>query len=589
MANNTISIQPIISVKDLAEKLDVPVSKLIALLMKNGIMATINESLDFETAAILAAEFEITAEKADIKPNAAAVMSEQTELAPRPPVVTIMGHVDHGKTTLLDTIRASNVAKGESGGITQHIAAYQVIMPAKSTHKGARITFLDTPGHAAFTAMRQHGASITDIVVLVVAANDGIKAQTIEALDHAKQAHVPIIVAITKMDLPDANVDRIKQQLAELELVPEDWGGKTIIAPVSAKTKTGITELLEMILLVAEVEELKAAPTGQAVGVIVESHLEAGKGPVATVLIQNGQLHVGESITVGKTYGKVRTLEDFKGTKLEVAGPSDPVIISGMKEVPNFGDSVIAVSSDKEARVHANQHVLEAASGKVHSFMQSSGLDEAVSDESVEQHELALIIKADVKGSLEAVHSVLNDMNSPEASVKITLEGVGPVSESDVTHAKATKSSILAFRVPVSPSIRNLATNEKVLISSYDVIYDLVEDARKALSKLLPPEIVDVPVGKAKVLALFRGDKRTLVVGVQIEEGVITEKDTFHLMRKKDAIGDGVVLQIRRGKEHVKLVESGQQAGISVPGTLQIAEGDIIEAYRTETRLRSIS
>lgn len=588
MANKTITIHSIISVKDLAEKLDVPVSRVIALLMKNSIMATVNENLDFETAAIIAEEFETTALRDELNAYTPLSQPEQTELTVRPPVVTIMGHVDHGKTTLLDTIRATNVVSGESGGITQHIAAYQVVMPAKSKHKGAKITFLDTPGHAAFTAMRQHGASITDIVVLVIAANDGIKAQTIEAIDHAKQAHVPIIVAATKTDLPDANLERIKQQLSELEMVPEDWGGQTIIVPVSAKSKRGIEDLLEMILLVADLAELKASSNGPAVGVVVESHIEVGKGPVATVLIQNGLLHIGESITVGKTFGKVRTLEDFRGQKLESARPSDPVIISGMKEVPNFGDSVIAVSSDKEAREHASRHLQMMSVGKVHSLSQSSGLDDAVSAESVEQHALPLIIKADVKGTLEAVHQVLDDVSSNEASVTITLEGVGAVSESDVTHAKATKSSILAFRVPVSPAIRNLASSEKVLISSYDVIYDLLEDAKKALSKLLPPEIVEVPQGQAKVIALFKGDKRTVVVGVQIEQGIISDKATFRLMRQKAVVGEGVILQIRRGKDHVKEVESGQQAGVSIPGGLDVAEGDVIEAYRTETRYRTL-
>jgi len=582
-----IRIGAVISVKDLGNKLELPVTKLIALLLKNGIMATINESLDFETAAIIAEEFGVSAVLDERKADVHSEEVAPADLEARPPVVTIMGHVDHGKTTLVDTIRESNVAAGESGGITQHITAYQVTLKSTKKHKIDRITFLDTPGHAAFTALRQHGANITDVVVLVVAANDGVKAQTIEAIDHAKQAHVPIIVAVTKMDLPDANPDRIKQQLAELELVPEDWGGQTVIIPVSAKTKLGLNDLLEMVLLVADLQDLKARPSGKAVGVIVESHLEPGKGPVATVLIQNGQLMVGEPVAIGPTYGKIRSITDFHGARVEQAGPSDPVTISGLRAVPTFGEQLIACANDKEAKEQAAAYSREHVISKVHS-MAPSGLESAISTEILELHELPLVIRTDAKGSLEAIHKVLEDINTAEASVKITHEGVGAVSESDITHAKATHGSVLAFRVPVASNIRNLASKEKVGVYSYDVIYDLVEDVKKALSKLLPPEHVEVAVGTAKVIALFKGDKRKQVVGVQVEEGMMMKDAMFHLMRKKESVGDGSILQIRRGKDEVKQVESGQQAGLSIPGTLEVAEGDIVQAYRTETRYRTL-
>lgn len=581
-----LKLSSVVSVKELADKLKIPVAKIIGILLKNGVTATINESLDFETAAIICAEFEVSAEldnESVAKPN----ILESVNLTARAPVVTIMGHVDHGKTTLLDAIREANVAGGESGGITQHIAAYQVQLKSNKEHRANKITFLDTPGHAAFTAMRQHGASITDIVVLVVAANDGIKAQSIEAIDHAKQAHVPIIVAVTKADLPDANIERIKTQLAEVDMVPEEWGGKTIIVPVSAKTGLGLQDLLEMILLVADLADLNATAEGASVGVVIESHLEAGRGPVATVLIQNGQLRTGQAVAIGGTYGKIRTLEAFTRQKIDSAGPSDPVIISGLKSVPNFGDRLIAFDSDKSAKIQADSSAREASFTKVHS-MHAKGLDESVSEDLIKTRELPLVIKTDVKGSLEAIHKVLDELNTAEVSVKITLEGVGPVSESDVGHAKATRARILSFRVPIGADIRNLANKDAVSIYSYDVIYDLVEDVKKALSKLLPPEIVEVLLGRATVIALFKGDKRSLVVGVQVEEGIISKDDQFHLMRKKELVNDGKILAVRRGKDEVKQTTSGSQAGLSITGNLEVIINDVIQAFRSETRARSL-
>ncbi len=582
----TIELPSVISVKDLAQKLGIPVTQLIAMLIKNGIMATINESLDFETAAIITEEFGQSATLSQ-KPVTTPITTNKAVLELRAPVVTVMGHVDHGKTTLLDTIREANVVAGESGGITQHIGAYQVEVQDKTSKKKRQITFLDTPGHAAFTAMRQHGANITDIVVLVVASDDGVKPQTIEAIDHAKQANVPIIVAITKMDQPGANPDRIKQQLAELELVPEDWGGKTPIVPVSAKRKEGIDVLLEMILLVSDLRELKAHATGKAAGVVVESHLQAGKGPVATILIQNGTLHIGDNVTIGTTFGKLRSIESFLGKRVDYAGPSTPVVISGLKNVPQFGEQMVVTDTEKEAKESAERYSREGQKGKVHSLHHSS-LEETVTDESIEQKQLPLIVKADVKGSLEAVTKVLEDLGNQEVSVKIAHEGVGPINESDVTMARATKSSILAFRVPVVTAIRSLAEQEKVIISYYEVIYDLVEDAQKALTKLLPPENVEVIDASAKVIALFRGNKKNQVVGVQIDEGTIKKGATFRIMRGKESVGEGIVLNLRRGKEEVKELEPGQQAGVSIPGTLEVKEKDVLQLFHTEVHERSL-
>ncbi|MFA6082089.1 MAG: translation initiation factor IF-2 [Patescibacteria group bacterium] len=575
-----IVLPNIVPVKDLADKLDVPVTKIIGMLMKNGIMATINENLDFETAAIISEEFGFTAELAS-KLNTEAVINDEQSLKERPPVVTIMGHVDHGKTTLLDTIRKSNVVASESGGITQHIAAYQV------THNKKVITFLDTPGHAAFTAMRQHGANITDIVVLVIAADDGVKPQTIEAIDHAKLANVPIIVAITKMDQPGANPDRIKQQLAELELVPEDWGGQTVVVPISAKTNMGIDQLLEMILLVAEMKHYQASFEGGASGVVVESHMQIGKGPMATVLVQNGQLKNSDVITVGKTYGKIRTLQDFNGEAIDNALPSQPVVISGLRQLPNFGDQMVVVDTEKQAKDNALRFAASINLGRVHTI-NKSGLDQSVTEEQMESKELPILVKADVQGSLEAVKTVLEDLGNSEVKINLVGLGVGPVSESDITKSRASKSIVVAFRVPVSASMRQLADKEKVNISSYDVIYDLVEDAKTALSKLLPPEEVVIDHAHCKVIAVFKGNTKSQVIGVLVEDGILKMGEQFRVMRKKEQIGEGKVLGLRRGKEEVKEMLSGQEAGVQIPGDLKIELKDELISFVTEVHTRTL-
>ncbi len=576
-----IQIPAIISVKDLADKLNLPVTKVIGLLMKNGINATINESLDFETAAIIAEEFGQEAEKIITKSQLQITDSGATQQT-RPPIVTIMGHVDHGKTTLLDAIRQTDVASGESGGITQHIGAYQI------EHKNRLITFLDTPGHSAFSALRQHGANITDIVVLVIAANEGIKAQTVEAIDHARQAGASIIVAITKIDLPDANLDRIKQQLAELDLVPEEWGGKTIIAPVSAKQKTGLNELLEMILLVADLKDLKAFRQTKAAGVVIEAKIESGLGSVATVLIQNGELKIGDIIVAGTASGKIRTITNFKNQKIEQANPSDPVRIAGLKTTPNFGDPFLVVENDKEAKNQAEKFRHEQIETKVYSLSQS-GLSEGVNEIAIEQKQLNLVIKTDVKGSSEAIQHVLSDLGNQEVSVKITLLEVGPVTDSDLAMAKATNSTIVAFRVPVNPALRSEAGKQKVVISRYDVIYDLVSDAREALSKLLPPEEVEIPLSRSKVLAVYKGDKRGKVIGVQIDDGLLSKGNLYRLRRGEKEIAAGSILNLRREKLEIESAKAGQQIGVLLINDANPMVDDVLETYKIELRKRSLS
>lgn len=586
----TITIASVISVKELSDKLGLPVTKIISILLKNGIMATVNESLDFETAAIIAAEFNFATVLDQKKTSEVQTITSGT-MKHRPPVVAVMGHVDHGKTSLLDTIRETNVATGESGGITQHIGAYQVTLKGKkSQHKVNTITFLDTPGHAAFSAMRQHGANITDIVVLVVAANDGVKAQTIEAIDHAKQANVPIIVAVNKIDLPEANIDRVKQQLAEVDLVAEDWGGQTVMVPVSAKTKKGIDNLLEMILLVSDLKDLNAHPDGPASGVVIESHMEAGRGPIATILIQNGTLKLADPVTVGSTFGKIKSIEDYCQEKISAAGPSQPAIISGLKSLPSFGEQLVVTGTEKEAKESAGRYTRDNQFGKVHSLHKSTLDDmiENVEADAGQKNELTVIIKADVKGSLEAVRKVLEDLGTGEVIVKITHAGVGPVTDSDITMAAATKSVVLAFRVAVAPSIRNLAHLNKVVISSYDVIYNLIDDVKAALSKLLPPEVVDVVDGRARIIALFNGDKRGRVVGVAVEDGLIRKGTDFKLMRGEKEISKNTILNVRREKEAVDVARSGQQAGLLVDPTLDVKMDDEIVAFHTETRERSL-
>ena len=586
-----VEIPAVITVKELSEKTGIPVVSLISELMKSGILAAINESIDFDTAAIVCDDQGVKCVlKSDEGVDEEKTISDTANsknLTERPPVVTIMGHVDHGKTSLLDKIRLADVAGSESGGITQHISAYQVEMKGsnKKDQKNRIITFIDTPGHAAFSALRGHGAAITDIVVLIVAADDGVMPQTVEVIDQAKKHNVPVIVAINKVDLPDADVMKVKQQLSDHGLLPEEWGGKTVMVEVSAKTGQGVENLLEVILLQAEMMELRADANERAFGVVIESHMHKGAGPLAVVLVENGTLHRGDTVQVGSTWGKVRILEDYNSKAIEAAGPSAPVRIAGLKEIPSFGDHLMAFDSEKEAKnasyKNANRDSVRIATARK---MQAEEGGTAQAD-----LEYRIIIKADVKGSLEAIKQLLSEIDTQELSIKIVGQGIGAVSESDVTLAKAAKAHVYAFRVPVLVSAKKISEKEKVAVNSYDVIYEMIDDIKATLTSMLPAVFVEETLGRGKVLAIFRNDKKAMVVGAKLDDGKISTADLIKFISDNDKLATSKIVSLRREKDEVNEVASGVEFGLSLePGTL--AEVDQkFEIYRSVEQSRKIA
>ncbi len=586
MDNQTsiIEVPQVVPVRRLSELLGVPVTKVIQVLIGYGVRATINESIDYETAAVVADELGFTVQ---LSAAAKADTEEQTDSgakrSSRAPVVTVMGHVDHGKTTLLDAIRRTHVVDTESGGITQHIGAYQVEVKGEKG-KNRLVTFLDTPGHEAFSAMRAHGANITDIVVLVVAADDGVKPQTLEAVSHARAANVPIIVAMTKVDKPEADVERTKRQLADIELLPEEWGGKTVIIPVSGKTGQGIQELLEMILLTADVNEYTAALETSPTGVVIESHLAPGLGPVATVLVQRGTLKTGMVVVFQSTYGKIRSMENHLGKRIAEAVPSTPVRIAGLRSVPEFGEIFKVVESDKVAR-----EMVETTSIKNIRSVKSIGLGE-LSEEIAEGKlkELTVIVKADAQGSLEAIRNSLLELSSSEVAIKIIHEGVGDVSESDVNMALASGALILGFRVPVPPAVRKFATQRNVKISNYDIIYQLIDDLFDALSGLLEPELVEVDLGKLEVLKVFKSSRTAGIIGGRVLDGGVERQASAHILRGDEVVGGAKVIRVQREQSVVDRVEAGTECGISVDTTVTIKPGDILKFYKQEERIRKL-
>ncbi len=587
-----VELPEIVSVKDFADKTGLPVAQVITTLMKNGVLATINQTIDYETASIIGDELsiEVIPEKAVSKTSREDIShsadQDTQKLVSRPPVVTVMGHVDHGKTTLLDNIRKSKVAESESGGITQHISAYQVVLD-KTKNKDLQnrtITFLDTPGHAAFSTMREHGTTITDIVVLIVAANDGVMPQTTEVIEKSKANHVPIIVAINKVDLPDADIMRTKQQLSEHGLVPEEWGGSTVMVEISAKQGRGIDDLLEMILLQADLMDLKADPDSGAVGVIIESHMEKGHGALALALIENGTVKIGDPVAIGSSYGRVRVLENYTGRPIKEAGPSFPVRIAGLKSLPGFGDRLISFTSEKEAkdaalRSERMQSTLRIATAKKvqHDFAESG-----------KTIELNIIIKSDVVGSLEAIKKLLSEVHSQEASIKIISEGVGPVSESDATLAQATGSKVLAFRVPTLMAAKKIAEKEGIKIQRFDVIYELVDSAKADLSALLPPEIIEEEVGNIKILAIFRDDKKAFVAGGLVESGKVAVGDEIKVFQNNNEEYRDKVHSLRHGKSETKECVSGTECGLGLNPGANVAVGDRATIFRTVKKLRKI-
>ena len=572
-----IKVGPIITVKDLAAKMGREVSEVIKKLMMLGIMATINQELDLDTATILCGEFGVTVE--ELPPEAdpteiAEIEDDPADLLPRPPVVTVMGHVDHGKTSLLDSIRQANVTAQEAGGITQHIGAYQVV------HQGKKIVFLDTPGHEAFTAMRARGAQVTDIAILVVAADDGVMPQTIEALNHAKSAKVPIIVAINKIDRPGANPDRIKQQLSDHGLLAEDWGGDIVMAAVSAYTKQGIPELLEMILLVAEMQELKANPNRQAMGTIIEAQLDKGRGPVATVLIQKGTLHIGDSIIAGVAYGKVRAMINDRGDKVKKALPATPVEVLGLSDVPAAGD-VLYVVDERVARAVAEKRVAKKRTDELVQTQKVSLDDLFKHIQEGSLKDLNIVVKADVQGSIEALRQALLNLKNKEVRVNIVHAGVGAINESDVMLASASNALIIGFNVRPDTNARTAADKEKVDIRTYRVIYEALNDVEAAMTGMLAPEYKEVILGKVEVRQVISVPK-AVVAGSYVLEGKITNAAQVRIVRNGVVVHEGKIESLRRFKDDVKEVASGYECGITIERFRDIKEGDIIEAFTME-------
>ena len=587
----SITITEGISVKDLAEKLGIRAKDLIARLLMRGVFATINQTLDAELASEMARffgadtnviSFEEQAQK-DVVESATGEEGVAAEGVPRPPVVTIMGHVDHGKTTLLDAIRSTNVAGGEAGGITQHIGAYKVtILDNQSPAYGRQIVFLDTPGHEAFTRMRSRGAKATDIVVLVVAADDGVMPQTLEAIDHAHAAEVPIIVAVNKIDKPDALPDRVKKQLADRGLMPEDWGGTTVFVDVSAKQKTNLNLLMEMICLVADLQELKANPDRPATGVVLEAKLDRGRGPVATVLVQNGTLRTSDNFVVGNVYGKVRAMFDDRGAQLEEAPPSTPVEILGMEGLPQAGDQFVVVADRDKARGisdYREQKAREATLAKS-SRVSLEGLAEQLKTAGTK--ELNIILKGDVQGSVEVLSDLLAKLSNDKVRLKVLRTGVGAITESDVLLASASNAIIIGFSVRPERKAQELAEQEKVDIRLHSIIYELQDEIKRAMTGLLEPTIKETYQGRAEVLETFRIPKVGTVAGCRVSDGLIKRDSEVRLLRDNVVVFKGKVGSLRRFKDDTSEVRNGMECGISIANYGDVKVGDVIEAFVTE-------
>jgi translation initiation factor IF-2 len=578
-----VKIDEAIELAELAKRMGIKANEMIAKLMTLGVMATVNQTIDFDTAVLVATEFEFEVEKASFEEETLLHIEEGQEdegqRIERAPVVTIMGHVDHGKTSLLDVIRKSKIASGEAGGITQHIGAYNVQTP-----KGGRVTFLDTPGHAAFTAMRSRGAQVTDIVILVVAADDGVMPQTIEAINHSKAAGVPVVVAINKMDKPGADPDRIMRELSEYDLLSEEWGGNVIFVKVSAKTGKGIDELLEMILLQSEVLELKANPDRKATGYVVESRLDVGRGAIATVLVKQGTLRDGDPIVCGLHSGRIRVMIDDAGNRIKEAGPSTPVEIVGLNGIPNAGDEFISVASEKDAKQIAG-HRMQKQRAKELAKKSRANLEKMFENlGAAEIKELKLIVKADVQGSIEALNDSLKELAKEEVDVKIVHSGTGTINESDVSLAAVSDAIIIGFNVRPTPQIRALAKDENVDMRFYDIIYDVINDIKSALDGMMPSTFHEIIIGRAEVRETFVVPKMGTIAGCHISEGKVIRGKKIRLLRDGVIKCDTALSSLRRFKDDVKEVEQGYECGIGLDKYNDIKIGDIIECYEVEER-----
>lgn len=568
-----------ITVKELSEKIGKPAAEIIKKLFILGIMATINQEIDFDTCSLIASDYGIELEHnvaktfEEVLQESSDEVDESTELVERPPVVTIMGHVDHGKTSLLDAIRNSSVTEGEAGGITQHIGAYTV------TCNGRTITFIDTPGHEAFTSMRARGAQVTDIVILVVAADDGIMPQTVEAINHAKAANVPIIVAINKMDRETANPERVKQQLTEHGLVSEEWGGDTICVPVSAKTQMGLDSLLEMVLLEADVLELKANPNRLAKGTIIEAELDKGRGPIATVLVQNGTLKIGDTIVAGTAYGRVRAMVDDKGKRVAKAGPSQPVEVLGFSEVPAAGDILNVAEIDKLSRQVAEERRDKQKAEQLKNLSKVS-LDDLFSQIAEGQiKDLNIIVKADVQGSVEAVKQALEKLSNDEVRVRCIHGGVGAITGSDIMFASASNAIIIGFNVRPDAAARAAAEKEKVDMRLYRIIYNAIEDIEKAMKGMFKPVYEENTLGRISVRDTFKVSGVGTIAGAYVQDGKVTRNAQIRVVRDGIVIHEGKIASLKRFKDDAKEVAAGYECGIGIENFNDIREGDTIEAF----------
>jgi translation initiation factor IF-2 len=580
-----VELPPSITIKQLADLLKVEPTRVIKQLMRKGMMASVNESIDFDTACTTAADFGYEAgapkgrkpsparqEKTEAKGRAKGKgkAKRKSKLSIRPPVVTVMGHVDHGKTTLLDVIRKTNVTAREAGAITQHIGAYQALVD------GRKITFLDTPGHEAFTAMRARGAQATDIVTLVVAADDGVMPQTVEAIDHAKAANVPIVVALNKIDKPDANPERAKQQLADLGLVIEEWGGDTVCVPISAKQGQGISDLLENLFLVADILELKADPDSAAEGVVIEAELDKSKGPLATLLVQKGTLKRGDVVVAGSAWGKIRAMFDDQGQRVQKAEPSTPVEILGLNEVTTSGDHFIVLPDEHEARSIAEGQ----RQARPHLALSLSVLSTQISDGRIK--ELNVVLKTDVDGSIEPIRTSIERLGTEKTKARVIHAASGSIAESDVLLASASKGTIIGFNTPASPGASQLANMEGVGIQHYDVIYKLIEDVDRTLKGMLEPTYAEVLSGRAEVRAVFPRSKLGKIAGLYVMEGKASRDAHVKILRQSKVIYESRVTSLKRFKEDASEVSTGLECGLGVEGTADFKSGDIIEFYRKE-------
>jgi len=578
----SIEVPQSLSVRQLADLLRVSAIDIIKQLMRKGIMANINQTISYEVAAAIAtatgyevhlrpqAGRKLASAMAEVKRRQQLRDKESGELQPRPPIITIMGHVDHGKTRLLDAIRQTNVMDSEAGGITQHIGAYQVEV------NGQKVTFLDTPGHEAFTAMRAHGAHVTDIAILVVAADDGVMPQTLEAIDHARAAGIPIVVAINKIDKSNANPELVKQQLADAGLLIEEWGGDIICVQVSAKEKTGITELLENLLLVAEIEELKANPAQPAVGVVIEAKLDKTKGPLATVLVHTGTLRLGDTVVTGATWGRLKAMFNYKGKQVKKAGPATPVELLGLNHVPQVGDTMTVVADEHQARTLIQEHLQEAQRSSV----RLDNLFDQISTGKIK--DLNVILKTDVQGSIEPIRRSLEQLNTEEVKVKIIHSGTGNITETDVMLAAASKGLIIGFSVGSEAGARRLASVEGVDIRHYDIIYNLIDDIDKALKGLLEPSYIEVVEGQAEVRVVFSSGKKYKIAGVYITEGKVSRNSLVRVRRQEQVVSESVVSSLRRFKDDVKEVAAGYECGIGIKDFNDFQVGDTLEFFRIE-------